>query len=74
MPTNVASGSCAAIGIRLPPLAHPSSSTRQRAGATGYMPNSFPSDGQVIGMRLRKRQADVGHFVVGGFVEARSLR
>src|SRR5262245_27039058 len=40
MPTNVLSGSASAIGIRLPPLAQPSSRTRQRSGAAGSRPNS----------------------------------
>jgi hypothetical protein len=40
IPTNRLCGSASAIGMRLPPAAQPSSSTRQREGGAGVMPNS----------------------------------
>src|SRR5688500_5227848 len=49
MPRNALAGSSTAIGIRLPPSAHPSSSTRHAPGGAGSMPCSTPSAARWLG-------------------------
>lgn len=62
------SGNCSAMGIRFPPEAQPSSSTRQFAGEAGLSSEQPGDRGEAVGVGLAEGVAFVGGAVVGGLL------